>query len=169
MNTSAFFKYILFASIACISFACSVSYSLSGKSIPPDVKTFSVAYIENRAQHIVPTLSDQVTEGLRDKYRTQAGLQMVQHNGHLQIEGRISDYSISYQGVTANQEAAQNRLTISVYIEFVNQMEPSKNFSRTFSASRDYDARGVINEEVFIPEILEQILEDIFMNSVATW
>lgn len=158
---------ILLASVAFS--ACTVSYSLSGKSISPDVKTFSVAYIENQAQQIVPTLSDQITEGLKEKFRSQAGLQMVQRNGDLQIEGRITDYTVSYQGVTASQVAAQNRLTITVYIEFTNLKEPDKNFKRRFSASRDYDARSSSNEEVFIPEILEQIIEDIFMNSVATW
>lgn len=161
-------KFFILCLSVCFS-ACKVNYSLSGKSISPSVKTFSVAYIENQASQIVPTLSDDITEGLKERFRSQAGLQLVQRNGDLQFEGKIIDYSISYQGVTADQEAAQNRLTITVLIKFANTMEPANNFEKRFSASRDYSSRGSGMEEMYIPEILDQLLEEIFMNSVATW
>lgn len=164
-------KFITLFSL-CISVcfhACTVNYSLSGKSISPEVKTFSVAYIENQAPQIIPTLSDDITEGLKERFRSQAGLQLLSRDGDLQFEGKITDYSISYQGVTADQQAAQNRLTITVFIKYVNTIEPAKNFEKRFSASRDYDARGSGMEEMYIPEIVEQLIEEIFMNSVATW
>ena len=105
------FIYILICLLGC---GCSINYSLSGASISPDVKTFSVAYISNHAANKQATLSDVFTEGLKDKFRSTAGLSLVSSNGDLQFSGSIVEYSTSYEGVTASQLAAQTRLTISV-------------------------------------------------------
>ena len=163
------FSTLFFFCIPLCFYACTVNYSLSGKSISPDVKTFSVAYIDNQASQIIPTLSDDITEGLKERFRSQAGLQLLSRDGDLQFEGKVTNYSVAYQGVTADQQAAQNRLTITVFITFTNTVEPAKNFEKSFSAYRDYDARGGSMEELYIPEIVEQLIEEIFMNSVATW
>ncbi len=151
--------------------ACTVKYSFSGKSISPDVKTFTVSYIENRAPKIQPTLSDVFTEGLKDKFITQAGLAHLNRGGDLEFSGSIINYSTSYQGVTAEQEASQTRLTIGVKISFVNNTEPSKNFEKTFSDYRDFDASENLSsvEDQLIAEIAEKIIDDIFMASVADW
>ena len=39
-----------------------IKYSLSGASIPPDAKTFSVAYFPNNATMVSPILSSTLTE-----------------------------------------------------------------------------------------------------------
>lgn len=150
---------------------CSVHYSLSGASISPDVKTFSVAYIANHAANKQATLSDVFTEGLKDKFRSNAGLSLVSSNGDLQFSGNIIDYSTSYEGVTASQLAAQTRLTISVQIKFVNGTDEKQNFNKRFSAYRDFDATESLSnvEDVLIKEISEEIIESIFMESVANW
>ncbi|MBO7236278.1 MAG: hypothetical protein J6V05_06810, partial [Alistipes sp.] len=43
-----------------------VTYNLSGGSIPPAAQTFSVAYFPNNAPMVAPSLSNALTEGLRD-------------------------------------------------------------------------------------------------------
>ena len=52
------FRFSLLA-IAAVMTGCGVSikYSLSGASIPPDAKTFSVAYFPNNATMVSPILS----------------------------------------------------------------------------------------------------------------
>ena len=55
-------KKILFfacAGVALLAAGCgmTVKYSLSGASIPPDAKTFSVAYFPNNATMVAPILS----------------------------------------------------------------------------------------------------------------
>ena len=150
---------------------CSVHYSLSGASISPDVKTFSVAYIPNYAANKQATLSDIMTEGLKDKFRSSAGLSLVSSNGDLQFSGSIVDYSTSYQGVTASQLAAQTRLTISVQIKYINKTDEKQNFDKRFSAYRDFEATQSLSdvEDVLIKEISEEIIESIFLESVANW
>ena len=151
--------------------ACSVNYSLSGASISPDVKTFSVSYIAKHAANKQATLSDVFTEGLKDKFRSSAGLSLVSSNADLQFSGSIVNYSTSYQGVTASQLAAQTRLTIGVKIKFVNKTDDKQNFEKTFSVYRDFDATASLSdvEDALIKEISEEIIESVFMESVANW
>ena len=151
--------------------ACSVNYSLSGASISPDVKTFSVSYIANHAANKQATLSDVFTEGLKDKFRSDAGLSLVSSGADLQFSGNITDYTTSYQGVTASQLAAQTRLTIAVKIKFVNKNDEKQNYEKRFSAYRDFDATESLSnvEDALIAEISEEIIEAIFMESVANW
>ncbi|MCQ2606823.1 MAG: LPS assembly lipoprotein LptE [Bacteroidales bacterium] len=162
--------FIIFAII--IGFAaCSVNYSLSGASISPDIKTFSVSYITNQALNKQATLSDVFTEGLKDKFRSSAGLSLASSNADLQFSGKITEYSTSYQGVTASQLAAQTRLTIAVQIKFVNEQDEKQNFDKRFSAYRDFDATSSLSdvEDALIKEISEEIIESIYMESVANW
>lgn len=163
-----------FFSILCIILfisSCSVKYSFTGASISPDVKTFSVAYIDNQAPTKQSTLSDVFTEGLKDKFRTGTGLSMVQSYGDLQFEGAIVDYSTNYLGITASQQAASNRLTITVKIIFTNSKEPNKSFEKRYSRYYDFDAMQNLStiETTAIRQISEQIIEDIFLDAVANW
>ena len=66
------FRFSLLA-IAAVMTGCGVSikYSLSGASIPPDAKTFSVAYFPNNATMVSPILSSTLTEALAEIYLAQ--------------------------------------------------------------------------------------------------
>ena len=164
-------KLFLSIIILVCAVGCSVNYSLSGASISPDVKTFSVSYIANHAANKQATLSDVFTEGLKDKFRSDAGLSLVSSGADLQFSGNITDYTTSYQGVTASQLAAQTRLTIAVKIKFVNKNDEKQNYEKRFSAYRDFDATESLSnvEDALIAEISEEIIEAIFMESVANW
>lgn len=162
--------YIVILISICLH-ACSVNYSFTGASISPQVKTFSVQYIENQAATKHPDLSNIITEGLKEKFRTSAGLSLVNSQGDLQLEGTIIEYATNYLGVTAQQQAASNRLTISITIQFTNSQEEGKNFEKKYSRYYDFDAMVSLStiETAAIKEITEQIIEDVFMDSVAQW
>ncbi|MFO7868540.1 MAG: LPS assembly lipoprotein LptE [Bacteroidales bacterium] len=161
---------IILIIISALTNSCSVNYSLSGKSISPEVQTFSVSHIANQSQQTVPTLSNDITEELKNKFRSQAGLQHVNQNGHLEFKGKIVTYDVSYLGVTASQEAAQNKLTISVEIEHTNNIDPTKNFKKRYTSTREFEASGGDSvEKSYIPEMIDEIITEIFMDSVANW
>ena len=79
----------------CFASGCGykVTYNLSGGSIPPEAKTFSVAYFPNNAPMVAPTLSNVLTEGLRDKFSRQTRLQQVEEGGDFAFEGEITNYT----------------------------------------------------------------------------
>ena len=52
-------------------------YSFKDVSIPPEVKTVHVNYIENRATYVNPQLSPQLTDRLRQKINNQTRLTLI--------------------------------------------------------------------------------------------
>ncbi|NPD45828.1 MULTISPECIES: LptE family protein [unclassified Lentimicrobium] len=148
-----------------------VSYSFTGASIPPEAKTISIQYIDNQASFVVPTLSESLTTEIKDRFSSQTSLVLVRNNGDLQIEGFITDYSTSPQAVTSNEQAALNRLNISVKIKFTNLIEPDKNYETTFSRYNDYPSSQDLNsvQDAQIEIINEMLVDDIFNKAVVNW
>jgi len=147
-------------------------YSFTGTNLHPDVKTVQIDYFPNNAILVEPSLSQKFTQDFQDLFTTQTNLTLVKAGGDLQFEGEITGYKINPMTATAQQTAAQNRLTITVNVRFYNNKLEDDNFERTFSHYYDYDANaqltGGILEDAFI-EILERITQDIFNASVAKW
>ena len=96
---------------------------------------------------------------------------MLQSNGDLVYEGEIIEYRASPMTATANLDAAQNRLTITVNVIFSNFKKEEDNFERRFSFYYDFPAEqqliSVKNEAHEI--IFERITQDIFNASLAKW
>src|ERR1043165_1947428 len=95
-------------------------YSFTGASIDPNVKTFTVHFINNQAPVVVPSLSQTLTDALKNKFLTSTNLSQVQSNGDLEFTGVITTYQVNPVSAQANEIAALNRLTIAVSIDFVN-------------------------------------------------
>jgi len=147
-------------------------YSFSGTNLHPDVKTVQIDYFPNNAILVEPGLSQEFTIQFQDLFTTQTNLTLVPTGGDLQFEGEISGYKINPMTATAQQTAAQNRLTITVNVRFYNNKLEEDNFEKTFSHYYDYDANaqltGGLLDDAF-SEILERITQDIFNASVAKW
>jgi hypothetical protein len=161
---------ILAASMA----GCSIRYTATGASIPVDAKTISVAYFPNRAPIVYPSLSQDITEKLKDKFIAQTRLNMVSSDGDLSFEGEITGYETKPIAVSGNQQsdrASLNRLTITVNVRFVNQKDPKANFETKFQAYEDYSSDKGLDavEGELVPQILEKLIEDIFNRSVVNW
>ncbi len=166
---------LLFGFILTVSLAgCKVKYGFTGASILPDVKTISVAYFPNRAPIVNPTLSQELTEKLKDKFISQTSLNMISGDGDLSFEGEITGYDTKPIAITGNDQtdkAALNRLTITVKVKFVNLKDPKSNFDSQFQAYEDYSSDQGLDavEGDLIPLILEKLIEDIFNRSVVNW
>lgn len=147
-------------------------YSFTGTNIHQDVKTVQIDYFPNNAILVEPGLSQKFTNDFQDLFLRQTNLDLVGSGGDLLFEGEISGYKINPMTATAQQTAAQNRLTITVTVRFYNSIVPDDDFDQTFSHYFDYDANvqltGSALEDAFT-EIIERITQDIFNASVAKW
>ena len=151
--------------------ACGI-YSFTGTSIQPDVKTVTINYFEYKALKVNPSLSNQITEALKDKFTKLTKLEQVDMDGDLEIIGEVSGYDVKATAITANEQAAQNRLTVNVKISFVNRKYPEDNFeNKSFSAYADFDAMQTLDavEASLCEEIVEKLCEDMFNATVANW
>lgn len=146
-------------------------YSFTGTSIQPDVKTFTINYIENKAMKVNPSLSNELTEALRDRFKKMTRLEEVEEDGDLEFSGQITGYEIRATAITADEYAAQNRLTVNVKIQFENRKADTDNFDKTFSAYADYSSERTLDEveAALCAEIIEKLVEEIFNASVAQW
>ena len=143
-----------------------VKYSLSGASIPPDAKTFSVAYFPNNAAMVAPILSSTFTDALADKFSRQTRLVQVSEGGDFAFEGEITNYTSTTATV-----GTQNRLTITVQVRFTNAVDEKASFNKSFSAFSEYDTSMALQdaESALIPEIVDQLVQDIFQASASNW
>lgn len=147
-------------------------YSFTGTSIQPDVQTVTINYFEYKALKVNPSLSNQMTEALQEKFLKLTRLEQVDIDGDLEIIGEISGYDVKATAVTANEEAAQSRLTVTVKVSFVNRKYPEDNFeNKSFSSYADFDSSLTLDsvEAGLCEEIVEKLCEDIFNATVANW
>jgi hypothetical protein len=164
---------ILFTGYAIIS-GCKVSYSFTGASISPQVKTFSIQYFQNRASLVQPGLSQRLTDALIDKCKAETNLRYVNAlsgAGDVNFEGEITDYSTRPLTVGADARAASNRFSISVRVKFTNAIEPDYSYEQTFSRYADYDSSLDLSqvESNLSEEIVKMIVEDIFNQAFVNW
>lgn len=158
------------AGTAMIVHSCGI-YSFSGTSIQPDVYTVTINYFEYKALRVNPSLSNELTEALKDQFRRLTRLEEVDQEGDLEISGEITGYDVKAMAVTADEVAAQNRLTVTVKIYFTNRKYPEDDFEKSFSAYADYDSMQSLDsvEATLCEEIIDTLIEDIFNATVANW
>lgn len=157
--------FILVALSGCWKF-----YSFTGANT--DAETVQIDYFPNNAALVEPSLSSKFTEYLQDLFVRQTNLTLVNSGGELQIEGEITNYTINPTSATADQTAAQNRLTITVNVRFYNNLNDEDNFEKSFSHYYDYGANEQLTGSTLegaYEEIFEKITQDIFSATVAKW
>ena len=166
-------RILLFSFCAVLLTGCGVAikYSLSGASIPPDAKTFSVAYFPNNATMVSPILSSTLTEALVDIFTRRTRLTQVDEGGDFAFEGEITNYTSTTSSVSSDEYALLNRLTITVKVRFTNALDESMSFNRTFTAFEDYESTQLLTEVegTLIPLIVNKLVTDIFQASASNW
>lgn len=160
----------IIALAAVLNGGCGI-YSFSGTSIQSDVKTITLNYFEYKALKVNPTLSNDLSEAMKDKFRKMTRLEQVDEDGDMELEGAITGYDVRAAAITADEVAAKNRLTVTVHIKFTNNKYPEDNVEKDFSAYAEYDSTNTLDavESTLCEQIVEQLAEDIFNACVAQW
>jgi len=168
MKTRIFLLFLFLASLS----GCRVNYSFTGASVSPDIKTITIDYFPNKASIVVPTLSRDLTEALRDYFTSQTSLALVERNGDLVLEGTITGYDAGKPvAIQGNETAALNRMTITVAVKFTNRKDVKQNYEQSFSRYLDYSSSQPLTsvQNQLIEEINKQLVQDIFNKSVVNW
>ena len=163
-------KHILLILFTTLISSCGF-YSFTGASISPDVNTFSVSFFKNKANTINSSLSNTFTEKLKDYFTSQTNLQMIDQGGDLTFSGEIISYNIKPIAIRANETARENRLTIKVNVSFTNKYDEKLNFNSTFNRFKDFPSTEDLSsvEDIYMEEICDELIEDIFNKSVVNW
>jgi hypothetical protein len=146
-------------------------YSFKDVSIPPEVKTVRVQYFDNRAQIVNPQLSQRLTDRVRQKIINQTRLvQVNSEEAHYDISGRITDYYVTTSGISG-QQAASNRLNVTVHLVFTNRLDEQKNFEADLNRTFDFSASLTLNqaENQLTDLIVQNMTDEIFNRIFSNW
>ncbi len=162
---------IVFGIVILTITSCKINYSFSGASIPPEVKTISIHYLKNVASLIKPTLSQQLTDALRERFTSQTNLNQVNSGGDFDISGEITNYTTAPIAIQGNQTAAMNRLTITINIKFVNKLNEKQNYETSFSRYVDYPSSQSLAsvESSILDEVIGYLVDDVFNKTAVNW
>ncbi|APG60557.1 LptE family protein [Christiangramia salexigens] len=166
-------KLLIFSGLIIFSLmfqACGV-YSFTGADTG-DAETFQVNFFQNNADLVEPGIDRLFTNSLQDLIQNQTSLSLVNNNGDLVFEGEIIEYYISPMSATAQNTAAQNRLTIAVRVRYYNTLEPEKDFENRFSFYYDYPASTQLvgaKLETALDEIYSRLTQEIFNAALTDW
>ena len=151
--------------------ACTISITMSGASIPENLSTFSVQYINNRAPLINPDLSQKITDGLKDRIQKESRLILVNEGGDIEFSGNITSYSTQPMALKADAVSAETRLSTTVKIRCRNFKDPKKDWEQTFTAYQDYDSENNLSdvEEELVTLIVDELTENIFNKAFSDW
>lgn len=174
LSKSSLLSFLL---ITAIITACG-AYSFTGASIQADVKTISIAKFFNDIGGGPPNIEQTFTNDLQDHFQRNTNLELVSKDGDLQFEGAIIRYGIRPQAIASSgdrtkaDQSGLMRLTIAVQTTFTNTKKEEDSFKKTFSFYADYDPQATAITQIeddLIEEIFRQIIQDIFLASVAQW
>ena len=162
-------KHILLLILVSSFTACGI-YSFTGVTETPE--TFQVNFFQNNAPLIEPGLDIQFTNALQDLIVNQTNSNLVNSSAEVIFEGEIVEYRISPTTATANNRAAQNRLTIGVNVKYTNTKDDEKSFEQRFSFFFDYEGDALLTggqRDTAWEAIFERITQDIFQKALADW
>ncbi len=165
-----FLTYIAFFTFVLILNGCKY-YNFTGTG-KIDAETFQVNYFQNTADLVEPGIERDFTLRLQDILQSQTSLNLVNQGGDLLYEGEIVEYRITPMTATADQRAAQNRLTIGVMVRFTNKNKEEDDFEKRFSFFYDYPANEQMSGNTLttaLDEIFTRITQDVFNASLAKW
>jgi lipopolysaccharide assembly LptE-like protein len=153
-------------------------YSFKDVSIPAQVKSIHIGYIENRARYVDPLLAPQLNDKLRQKISSQASklAQLQTPDADYDVTGSITDYSVTTSGIS-NQRAASNRLSVTVHLIFKNHLDPSgktvapADFEADVTRNFDFDATLTLTDAgpKLLPDIVTNMTDEIFNKLFSNW
>ncbi len=148
-----------------------IRYTTTGASIPPEAKTFSVNYFQNNAQLAPPAMAQLITDALIDKIASQTRLTLTSGTGDIHFEGEITGYDTRPEAIMGDEQAAMNRLTITLNVRFINKYDPDNDFESRFTRFQTYLSSESLSavETRLIEQINKELVEDIFNRALVNW
>lgn len=170
------FKNLLLL-IICVAFLNSC-YTFTGSSLK-DEKTVQINEFPNNAPLVNPTLSQQFSTDIQNRFLQRTTLKGTKENPDILIEGEITDYTITPTTISSNTQNtaagviqdSQNKLTITVKVHYENKVRPDASFDRTYSDEAVFNSNlsqsTIETSQVKIAT--ERIINKIFNDIVANW
>ncbi|MBQ9602313.1 MAG: LptE family protein [Paludibacteraceae bacterium] len=151
---------------------CSISFKMNGANINyQTTHSISIADFPNNAPLVNPTLSNALSEGIRDLFQRQTRLQMLRKGGDLEIEGEITGYTVTQGAISADGYASESKLTITISVHFTNNVNPEDSFDKTYTSYQTFNSNMLLTDvqDELCTAMITEFAESIFNDTVARW
>jgi outer membrane lipopolysaccharide assembly protein LptE/RlpB len=166
-----YFFYFVVLGFGLITMSATCKYSFNDTSpIPPEISSFRVNYLENKAQYVNTQLSPQLTERLKQKIINTTRLRQTNSDqADYDISGYVSQYYTTTVSITGSN-ASGNRLTVGFHLSFRNNRDEKKNIEADLMRTYDFEgnlslsqAEASLNDEM-VKNLTDEIFNKIFSN-----
>ena len=146
------------------------AYKFNDTSIPAEIKTIKLAYLDNKARYINAQLAPKLNDRLQQKIVSQTRLTRTNSDdADYVITGSIVDYTVTTSGI-ANQQASINRLNVGVHLvlkDNKNQKDNPVDVSKSFEFPSSQTISAV--EQTLTDEIVRGMTDEIFNKLFSNW
>lgn len=160
---------ILAGLVVLVLSSCGI-YTLRDVSIPPEIKTIKLNFIENKATYVNPQLSPRLTDRLQQKIVSQTRLNRTNEDGaDWVVSGYVSEYRVTTSGISS-QQASTNRLNVGVKLvlkDNVNQKSNNIDVTRSFEFPASQSLQQA--ETALGEDIVRGLTEEIFNRLFSNW
>lgn len=155
--------------VVCLFLSACGIYTMRDISIPPEIKTIKINFIENKAPYVNPQLSPRLTDRLQQKVVQQTKLNRTNNDdADWVVSGFINEYRVVTSGIS-QQQASMNRLTVGVKLTLTDNVNhKTSNYdalrSFEFPATQSLQQAEQANAENIIRGLSEEIFNRLFSN-----
>lgn len=169
--TISLLTYGLFITAMVLNFAGCCVYSFTGASVPEHLKTIAIPIADDRSGGAEPGLREKLTEVLTQKFIDDNTLQVTdKSSANAVLECTVISISDAPAIVTAGEQIATRRITITVSVVNKDLVKKKNIFEQTFSNYGDYPSGGSIDSRKnAINEAIDKIAQDILLAAVSGW
>jgi ABC-type uncharacterized transport system auxiliary subunit len=159
------------ASLAAVAALGGCSYSFTGSSVPPHLRTIRIALFDDLTGSGEPALREQVTNRLIDRFRQDNSLEATdQVSADCELEGAIATFTDLPTVVAAGEAVQRARITIGVQAVFRDQKLKKTVYEKTFTAWGEYDiGADPAPRRAAITTAIDKVTEDILLETVSGW
>lgn len=154
-----------------LNFGGCCGYSFTGASVPEHLKSISIPIADDRSGGAEPGLREKLTEVLTQKFIDDNTLQVTDKSSANSIlECTIVSIVDAPAIVTAGEQIATRRITVSVAVVNKDLVKRKTLFEKTFSNYGDYPSGGSQDSRrTAIDDAIEKITQDILLDTVSGW
>ena len=160
--TSYFLLFIVFLGCA---------YSFKGGSVPAHLKTVAIPIAQDQSGYGDPTLRDEFTNQLVQRFTSDNTLQIADRNAADSIlECVLVDVKDAPAVVQAGEQVSARRISVTVRVTFQDLKLRKKVWEKDFNGWGDYPSGGGLTQRnEGVKEAVRKLTEDVLNETVAGW
>lgn len=151
------------------TFTSCFHYSVLDGSI--DAETFSIQIFEEQAANSPAGYGAELTEYLKDFMISRSSLKLTTAKADLEMSGKITNYSVSPISIQSNEGVSQNRLSVTIQVTVINNVNEEESFEKSFSQISDFSSDSDLSsiESALLEDINGKLGQDIINKLTSNW